>query len=553
MTNRNDSDTNSYDTLNRLTQMGSSMNASPISNYAYTLGLAGNRLTVAELSGGRVAYGYDSLYRLTTETVTSDPHNNDGAISYTYDAVGNRKTLNSTLPPEGGMVYTYDADDHLGSDQYDADGNTVNSFGIANAYDFENRMITHGGVTIVYDGDGNRVAETVGGVTTNYLVDTVNPTGYAQVVDELQSSTVARTYSYGLERISENQTLNSTWTPSFYGYDGHGSVRQLTSAAGAVTDSYDYDAFGNLVNQTGSTPNNYLFAGEQYDPALSLYYNRARYLNTATGRFWNMDTQQGRDRDPLSLHKYLYAEGDPIDHADPSGNQIDDLAGFALDATLSAISTIGLPSGPGGPAAQILLNALIPQSVWDILNHANPNAVGFGVSAVGNGSLGGLQLSGGFGLDYVFSGRTGNSALYLSSGVFEAAGARGAGISGWAGAIYNLPSASFFAGPFISVAFPASDLPQNLLTSLLAGASSGYFAATAATNSGNSALAAALAFTGAFANLVNPGLLTADVFFSPYPPYTVGLTAMFGGPTNTVPNWQLGVTADILLTGDVLF
>lgn len=57
--------------------------------------------------------------------------------------------------------------------------------GIANTYDFENHLVTHGSVTIVYDGDGNRVSETVGGVTTKYLVDTVNPTGYAQVVDEL--------------------------------------------------------------------------------------------------------------------------------------------------------------------------------------------------------------------------------------------------------------------------------------------------------------------------------------------------------------------------------
>jgi hypothetical protein len=30
--------------------------------------------------------------------------------------------------------------------------------------------------------------------------------------------------------------------------------------------TYDYDAFGNLIHQTGSTPNNYLFAGEQFDP-----------------------------------------------------------------------------------------------------------------------------------------------------------------------------------------------------------------------------------------------------------------------------------------------
>ena len=53
-------------------------------------------------------------------------------------------------------------------------------------------------VTIVYDGDGNRVAETVGGVTTKYLVDTQNPTGYAQVVDELVGGgAVTRTYTYG--------------------------------------------------------------------------------------------------------------------------------------------------------------------------------------------------------------------------------------------------------------------------------------------------------------------------------------------------------------------
>jgi len=59
------------------------------------------------------------------------------------------------------------------------------------------------------------VAETVGGVTTNYLVDTNNLTGYAQVVEELQSSNVVRTYSYGLERISETQSINSTAMTSF--------------------------------------------------------------------------------------------------------------------------------------------------------------------------------------------------------------------------------------------------------------------------------------------------------------------------------------------------
>ncbi len=51
---------------------------------------------VAELSGRNVAYGYDSDYLLTSETITNDP--NSGSESYTYDVVGNRKTLTSTVP-----------------------------------------------------------------------------------------------------------------------------------------------------------------------------------------------------------------------------------------------------------------------------------------------------------------------------------------------------------------------------------------------------------------------------------------------------------------------
>jgi RHS repeat-associated protein len=356
-----------YDALNRLTQMGSSKSQSAISNYVYTLGAAGNRTAVTELSGRNVSYGYDSLYRLTSETVSADPSNKDGAINYTYDNVGNRKTLNATLPPAGGISYTYDADDRLGSDTYDPDGNTVNSGGIANSYDFENHLITHGAVTIVYDGDGNRVSETVGGVTTNCLVDTQNPTGYAQVVDELQNGTVTRTYAYGLERIDENQILNGTWTASFYGYDRHGSVRQLTSLSGAVTDSYDYDAFGNLISSTGNTPNVYLFAGEQYDSALGLYYNRARYLNTTTGRFWSMDTDEGDDEAPLSLHKYLYAENNPVDNLDPTGNEIDEIAGaIALSLTLDTMSTVN--PGPTIAAATRVLFV----NLWENYPTENP-------------------------------------------------------------------------------------------------------------------------------------------------------------------------------------
>ena len=54
--------------------------------------------------------------------------------------------------------------------------------------------------------------------------------------------------------------------------------------------------------------------------AVGLYYLRARYMNTANGRFWNADSYEGAQSDPRSLHKYLYCGGDPINRTDPSGN-----------------------------------------------------------------------------------------------------------------------------------------------------------------------------------------------------------------------------------------
>lgn len=60
-------------------------------------------------------------------------------------------------------------------------------------------------------------------------------------------------------------------------------------------------------------------SGEQYDPDLGLYYLRARYYNPATGRFMSRDPEDGKPIDPKTLHRYLYAGGDPVNAKDPSG------------------------------------------------------------------------------------------------------------------------------------------------------------------------------------------------------------------------------------------
>jgi len=208
-------------------------------------------------------------------------------------------------------------------------------------------------ISMTYDAFGNRVSKTVtntsGTTTTQYLVDDLNPTGYPQVVDELVgpigSAAVQRTYTYGLQRISQDQYISNAWLLSYYQYDGGGSVRQLTNSVGAVTDSYEYDAFGNSFTKQGTTPNNYLYRGEQYDSDLGLYYLRARYYNTMTGRFVSRDPENGVPNTPKTLHKYAYAGGDPINAADPTGHETltKYAAIVAITATTSAaVACVGI-------------------------------------------------------------------------------------------------------------------------------------------------------------------------------------------------------------------
>jgi hypothetical protein len=52
---------------------------------------------------------------------------------------------------------------------------------------------------------------------------------------------------------------------------------------------------------------------------LGLYSLRARYYNSLTGRFLSRDPEAGKPADPKTLHKYLYASGDPVNAFDPSG------------------------------------------------------------------------------------------------------------------------------------------------------------------------------------------------------------------------------------------
>jgi RHS repeat-associated protein len=165
-----------------------------------------------------------------------------------------------------------------------------------------------------YDAENIRKSVSVDGIVTKHLVD--KNRDYAQVIEErdaLDNLQVA--YTYGDDLISQERG----GSVSYYHYDGLGSTRALTDGSETTTDSYTYEAFGSLLRSTGTTTNSYLYTGEQFDPNLGFYYLRARYQNPENGRFVTTDPFVGFQYDPVTLHKYLYANAEPINNIDPSG------------------------------------------------------------------------------------------------------------------------------------------------------------------------------------------------------------------------------------------
>jgi RHS repeat-associated protein len=275
--------------------------------------------------GRAFTWSYDALYRLTDEVISGAAP--VGTISYRYDAVGNRTNRTSTVSGITNQTFAYTGNDWLTTDVYDANGNTRTNGANVFFYDVENRLTnaTVGGVSVsyTYNANGIRVRKSSGGVTTLYLVDDRNPTGYAQVLEELTVSggitNLAKVYTYGLDLISQRDAASSTTL--YFGYDGLGSTRYLTTTNAALVNVFAYDAFGTLIASNAAPQTDYLFTGEQRDAHLGLYYLRARYLNPGMGRFWTRDAHPENKQEPISLHRYLYASANPINNSDPSGHE----------------------------------------------------------------------------------------------------------------------------------------------------------------------------------------------------------------------------------------
>ena len=116
--------------------------------------------------------------------------------------------------------------------------------------------------------------------------------------------------------ISENRG-GTTFT---HHYDAMiGSTTMLTNDGGTVTDTFAYDAWGNSIARTGTTPTPYQWTGRwgyQLDVVATAYYIRARTYQPIIGRW----ASTGRLFLISEAYAYLAFDNRPTIAIDPSGN-----------------------------------------------------------------------------------------------------------------------------------------------------------------------------------------------------------------------------------------
>jgi RHS repeat-associated protein len=255
-----------------------------------------------------VTYSYDALNQLTQDAQGSDAYDPAGNLiklssttSLAYNA-GDELTSSST-GKSGATTYSYDAERQRTA--------TTPSTGPASNLTFDQTgnltRYSHGSTsaTYAYNGDGLRMAKSVGGSTTAFTWDTA-------VSTPLLLSDATNNYIYGPTGLPLEQSTTSG--ELFFHHDQLGSTTMLTNGSGATVGTYRYGSYGTTLGHKGSATTPFLYAGQYQDAESGLYYLQARYYDPSTGQFMSVDPVVAVTGQP-----YSYAGDSPIAQTDPSG------------------------------------------------------------------------------------------------------------------------------------------------------------------------------------------------------------------------------------------
>ncbi len=281
-------------------------------SYAYSATQNNGKITseTDALSMEQVLYIYDSLNRLASAQTAGA---GGWGQSYTYDGFGNLtdQTLIKGTAPDVHVAYNYLTNRQTG-DTADANGN----IGSTNVYDIDNRLVQpSSGAAGLYAYD-----------PSNKRVWRWNASG----LDELTfwAGQKLATYQISVDGGGVWFTLTSTnvnfggklVSKGTYNSSGTGDKVSLTPVVadrlGSIGKFYPYG-----VERPSATQNDKeKFTGYFRDASTGLDYADQRYEQPGVGRFMSPDSA-GKPRlsNPGSWNRYAYAGGDPINNADPTG------------------------------------------------------------------------------------------------------------------------------------------------------------------------------------------------------------------------------------------
>jgi RHS repeat-associated protein len=330
----------SYDAASQLTSIVHAA-GSTIANANYAYNSLGNRTSETREDGNTRSFSYDPVSRVASANSTLAAVPNE---AFNYDKAGN-PTNNAQL---------YDAADELLGDanysySYDREGNMTVRQNKTNpsdrttfGYDAENRLVQvsvgpNGAptavVTYTYDPFGRRIAKTSNGTLTRYVLDGLDVRLELNGANQVTASNV---HASGIESLLERiGGSGATYIHS----DGLGSTIALTNGTGGATERYRYSSFGNLSvlnpdfsQKSANSPlQPFTYTGREWEPESGLYFNRARYLSPANGRWLNADPAGLAG----GLNLYAYVGNNPINAIDPLG-----LAGLTTAQQLAQAQSI---------------------------------------------------------------------------------------------------------------------------------------------------------------------------------------------------------------------
>jgi len=334
-----------YDIANRLTKVTDWL--SNKTTYGYDP--SGNLISSVNSNGTLTGYQYDAANRLMSLVNARTDGSLISAHNYALNGFGNRTDANPIQPvaptiPLKNVTATYDSDNRLltaGASTYthDANGNLTATIGVLAAnytYDPFNRLtqaVTPGQTAqYQYDGMGNRIARSINGSVTNYVVDPRGSLSHV-LAESDNGGNITSYFVYGIGLIAKIAPTNQTY---FYHYDGSGSTIGLSDTSGSLVSMYAYDSYGNLTNSTEAVDNPFRYAGQAgvMDERNGLLYMRARYYQPGIGRFINKDPVEVL----AGLNLYAYVLDNPISRFDPTGF-------WYIDFNFSAAYWLGVTGG----------------------------------------------------------------------------------------------------------------------------------------------------------------------------------------------------------------